>query len=456
MRILLVTHFLQPEAVGGTEVLTLGLARGLQAAGHEVQVLCGADWTTAPGYRPTVSDESIAGIPVRRLHLNWTKAPDVFRYLFDNPEVERYLESYLQEFVPDVMHVTSCYSLSGSVLTVPRRRQVPCVLTATDFWFLCSRNTLLHDDGALCSGPEAPWKCARCNLSGAKIYRWPRRLLPESVVEAALLRLGKIPWVTNRRGLRGMHGDWQARGRFLNEALAGVDAIVTASHFLKALFVRYGVPEERLRFSPYGLDTRWARNHSEKSTSDRLRLGFIGQLVPMKGPDLLIRAFRSLPQGLPVELRIYGDLRKAPEYGESLRAAAAGDDRIAFAGVFDHARMGEVLSSLDVLVVPSIWYDFPLVIPSAFATNTPVVATDLPGMNEQVTDEVNGLLFRRYDWQALARQLRRLVDDPGLLARLRGGVAPVKTTEDMAQEYEAVYAEIRQGHRARLATGVTT
>jgi len=336
--------------------------------------------------------------------------------------------------------VTSCNTLSGSLITAARRRGVPVVLTATDFWFVCARNTLLKPDGSLCSGPETPWKCAQCMLADAKAYRWPRRLLPKETVASLLQAVGRFPVVTNRRGFRGMLGDWQGRFDFLRQALQQVDRIVTASRFLRTFLIRYGVSPERIQESSYGIDTEWATSFQTKSPSPRLRVGFIGQILPAKGPDLLVRAVRSLSPDAPVEVRIYGDLSKAPQYSETLLEQARLDRRISFPGTFDNSQMGRVLSEIDVLVVPSIWYDFPLVIPSAFATKTPVVATNLPGMNESVTPEVDGLLFDRHDWEGLASIIRRFIDDPGLLERLRTRIQPVKTMREFAAECLDIYA----------------
>ncbi len=75
----------------------------------------------------------------------------------------------------------------------------------------------------------------------------------------------------------------------------------------------------------------------------------------------------------------------------------------------------------------------------AFAAGIPVVATDLGGMSEFVRHEKDGLLFGLEDHRDLARQLRRLVEEPGLLGRLRAGIEPVKTVQENVDELEALY-----------------
>jgi glycosyltransferase involved in cell wall biosynthesis len=453
MRVLLATHFFPPGHLGGTEVLTLGLARALRAAGNSVEVVCAEDWETASHHGVRRTDEVFDGLPVHRLRFNWANAPDVFRCLYDNPEVARQFGRILDEFRPDVLHLTSCYSLSSSVIPPARHGNIPIVLTATDFWFLCPRNTLLRYDDSLCTGPEGFWKCGRCMVSDAKIYRWPRAFLSEQTVASLLHWISRHPTMTRRRGLRGIVGDWEERASFLSQRLMEVDWIVTASQFLRAMLIKRGVKEGKIAHSRYGLDTSWAKGSGFKLPSTRVRIGFIGQILPMKGVDLLLRAVAGLPPELPLQVLIYGDLAKTPDYGRRLQEMAVGDPRIRFLGTFDNARMGEVLAGIDVLAVPSIWYDFPLVIPSALATKTPVLATNLPGMNELIVHGKNGLLFDRYDWQGLAHQITRLVEEPELLDELRKNIEPVKTTDEMGSEYVDLYRLLLTDRSRNAARG---
>ena len=98
---------------------------------------------------------------------------------------------------------------------------------------------------------------------------------------------------------------------------------------------------------------------------------------------------------------------------------------------------------MDALVVPSRWYEnTPLVVYSAFAAGTPVVATDLGGLSEVVKHGENGLLFELENVEDLERQLRRLGEEPGLLDELRDGIGHVKTVEENVTELEELYAEL--------------
>ena len=115
-----------------------------------------------------------------------------------------------------------------------------------------------------------------------------------------------------------------------------------------------------------------------------------------------------------MQLKIYGDPEQFPDYGravEKLAKEGANADKIQFLGTFPNAQLGEILSNIDILAVPSRWYEnTPLVIQSAFATCTPVLATDLGGMSELVKHDRNGLVFRLNDARSLAEQLLRIIE----------------------------------------------
>jgi glycosyltransferase involved in cell wall biosynthesis len=442
MRVLLATHFFPPNYPGGTETYTLGLAKGLRRLGHESYVICADEWGSGGDWHPRAVDTSYDGIPVRRLHWNWELAPDPFIYLYDNEEVEAEFSSYLQQLMPDVVHVTSCYSLGAGILRASRRAGTPTLLTLTDFWFLCPRLTLLRGDGSLCSGPESAAKCAGCMATGSRIFDGLSTVLPVSWASKLLLSASRRPQLARLRGLRGYVGDADRRARFLREAFEDVDIAIAPSQVMLDTFVSNGYPASQLHLSHYGVDVSWAsRLRMRDPGTGPVIIGYIGQIDRIKGVDLLVRAFTQLPPHLSAELRIYGNLSKNDNYAAELRGIADGNPGIRFMGPFDRSEIAEVLSQFDALVVPSIWYEnTPLAISEAFAAGKPVIATNLGGMTEQVRHGVNGLLFERGDVEGLLSALTRFLSDPELRGQLRLGPKPVRTIESELEELLSLYA----------------
>jgi glycosyltransferase involved in cell wall biosynthesis len=93
-----------------------------------------------------------------------------------------------------------------------------------------------------------------------------------------------------------------------------------------------------------------------------------------------------------------------------------------------------------------VWLEnAPFVVEEAFASGVPVVASDIGGLAERVEHEKSGLLFPPGDVSALAWTLRRLLDEPELLPRLRAGLPRVLGIEDDAEQTRELYRKLRAG-----------
>lgn len=450
MRILFLTHFYPPTHIGGTETFTHGLAKELLRIGHQVQVLCAGEWDSGDKYWNGYSDQVFENVPVRRLNLNWTKASDVNRYLYDNPVVEQFVKEYLAEVQPDLVHVTSCNTLSASMLRAVKQARLPLVVTLTDFWFICPRVTLLRGDNTNCDGRVTEWDCLECLLSDAKIYRWSKQVLPPSLLESGLTTMSRHGGLTRWPGLRGMAMDVHDRREKLSQALSLADRVLIASESARELYRNSGLTMP-IDIVPYGHDLSWLSGYKGKQPSGAVRFGFIGQIAPMKGPQLLIEAFRKSFQEGQARLLIYGNLDKDPAFGQHLRSLAAERTDIEFRGTYPHEASGRVFSDMDVLVVPSLWNDYPLICNEAFATGTPVIASDFGGMKEFVQHQVSGLVFERGNLDDLSRQLQRFITEPGLLGRLQAGIPRVKSMQEAADEMTDIYRDVLEPVRVRVS-----
>ncbi len=167
-------------------------------------------------------------------------------------------------------------------------------------------------------------------------------------------------------------------------------------------------------------------------------IGFIGQIARHKGPDILIEAFKRLPRSAAA-LHIYGPSDQDLEYVGRLKASSEGLD-VQFRGTFPKERIGEVMASLDLLVIPSRWYEnSPLVLLNALATHTPVAVSDVAGMTEFLDAGRNGYSFRRGSVDDLERVLRELLVDRDKLYSLSLTTEYARTNRIMAEETLDMY-----------------
>lgn len=444
MRVLFTTHQFFPESRAGVEIVTLGLAHELKSRGHEPFVLAAKRTVPHSDLMPgETEDYEFDGVPVRRIGRPEEGLSRPYELNYHNEEAAGKTKEYVLEVSPDVVHAMHLQGLSASILQVFDEFGLPVVFTAADFWTVCPVVDLRRHDGLLCEGPEVS-HCLRCIASRSADPRLQKaaRLVPGALVSAADM-VSRQPLSRLSFPLRQVE-TVRERPAYIRDRMQRVDRILAYTRLTRDLLVANGIGEGKIQVSPYGIDTAHvAGARSERRPSQTLRFGFLGTLAPHKGPDVLIRAFRMLPPEIDATLAIRGSEKGYEPYAEELRSLAVYDARISFLGPFPREELGSVLAELDVLVVPSRWYEnAPGVIFEAFAAGMPVIATDLGGMSEFVTPGKNGLLFGLDDPKDLATQLRTMARERGLLDHLRGGIEPVKTVGEYAGELIELYGTL--------------
>jgi glycosyltransferase involved in cell wall biosynthesis len=467
MKILYVVHYFLPVHQAGTEIYTSLLARAMREQGHEVMVFTSEDDVKASGRFDLVKDEG-DGIAVYRLRRG---EPVDFARSYSDPEIDRVFRSFLGEHRPDAVHFQHVFRLSAGMIRAAHEAGARTILTLADYWFICPPILLLQPGYALCPGPDLD-RCARCgNAIGALYSGAPGSALMGSA-NPRLAALGRLSHSLYERGVGAAHAlkrrlpralvekaravklsrelaDADSafskrkallaeRSRVMQEALSCADLLIAPSNYLRMKYLEAGiVAPGKIIYSDYGFD------HGPfaglvRSGSDHLRLGFMGTPVEHKGAHVAIEAMNRL-RDTDVELLVYGDLSWFPAYARRLRSLAK-NPRVRFMGRFENRDAARVLSGLDALVAPSLWYEnSPLTIHEAFMARVPVIASDLGGMAELLANG-GGLTFKPGDPADLARVVRGLIAGPGKLESLRQSIPAVKTIAENAQELLHYYA----------------
>lgn len=445
-RVLLVVHQFVPDGLGGSEVYCLSLAHGLVERGYAVEILTYAP-SGDPGIR--VSRTHYDGIPLRTLRFALKALADPVRAEYDNQEVGKYLLRQPAADRPDLVHVCHPGNLSTAVLAAAHETHVPAVVTLTDHWAICPAGMLLRQDGTLCSGPTELGACLRCLTAmgpRGRPYRAAAQAVPLWAVRAAVqLDLGAL----NRR-CRPLA--WLAslrdRAPFIRDQLLQARALVCPSRFLKDTLAANGYPPERLLFMPHGVDYPGHPKPPRRlDEAQPLRFGFVGPLAPHKGAHIAIDAFTRLPAGVDAHLAIWGPLPRdadgADGHTRRLLRAIARSDRIAHLGGFARSEVSRVYEQIDALIVPSLLYEnSPTVIYEALASRTPVIASDLGGMRELVTDYGGGWLFPRGEARALAGLVSRLASAPDMLRSAAEGMRAAPTFAQHVDALCGIYRDL--------------
>jgi glycosyltransferase involved in cell wall biosynthesis len=229
---------------------------------------------------------------------------------------------------------------------------------------------------------------------------------------------------------------------------------------------RYGIELDpsRLGLVPHGLADRAPGGPAGPGTGP-IEVLFVGRLEPRKGVDVLLACAPGLlARHGDLEIIIAGDDSVPTLDGSTIRAQfersanAEVSARVRFLGAVDDDTLLSLYARCAVLVVPSRFESFGLMLLEAMMFAKPVVAADVGGMREIVVDGETGFLTPAGDPDALGVALDRLLADPALRERL--GAAGRRRYEEQYSQEEMVrgasrfYRSVASRAKERAAAAV--
>jgi len=381
MRIAIVTC--NARIVGGIESYLDTVIPLLESAGHDIAMLCEFD---APGTSTSISRNTEAPL--------WIVAQEGAAHSLDS----------LRRWRPDLIYT---HGLADTALEARALEIAPAIAYVHDYRATCI-------SGAKAFAFPAATPCARPLGAGCLVNFYPRRC----------------------GGLNplAMLSDFRRAARRL-ELLRSLRAVLTASEFVRAEYLRNGLAPEVVRCVGLPVIDREgprveipASPRASAPSAMPLRLLFAGRMEPLKGGHLLLDALPLVHSALsrPLILTFAGDggariewVRRADELVRRHPAV-----RVEFTGWLNAAALTALFDSSDLLVVPSVWPEpFGLVGPEAGTRGLPAAAFAAGGIPEWLTDGTNGALACAIPPAPadLADAIVRCLRDPVEYARLRDG-----------------------------------
>lgn len=277
-------------------------------------------------------------------------------------------EVKIRSFQPDLVHVHNTFPLiSPAIYWVAARFRVPVVQTLHNFRLMCPQAMFLRD-GKICEDclGKLPWRGAARGC-----YRGS---LPQSTILAGM--------VTVHRAM----GTWQNK----------VTRYIALNEFCRNKFIAGGLPAKRIAIKPNFVDL------DMPEPEERQGFLFVGRLSPEKGLDVLVNAMRQMDGGT---VRIAGS-----GSSDTFLSNAKG---VVALGALPRADVYRELNKATALVIPSIWYEtFGMVAVEAFASGTPVIASNVGVLPNLVKNGVTGLLFESGNSDDLAQKMRWALANP--------------------------------------------
>jgi len=281
------------------------------------------------------------------------------------------------------------------------------------------------------------------------------RLIAARSPDIVQTHMGRATRLTRLRGRQRPLHIAQLCGHYAVKNFRHADHWLACTHWVADYLIAGGVPASRIHLIPNFIPEPQPVSNQQIDElrkicdlpKDALTIAVIGRLVPVKGVDVLLKAFARLPaelDGRPLILVVAGDGRLRASL-EALAQSLAIDQRVRFIG---WQRAPESAFALaDVIAFPSHRHEgFGLVILEAWAARKPLVTTRALGPAEITSHGENALQVDCGDEEAMAAALLALLNDPALAQRLaQQGRETFDSTYSeavVARRYKDLYEEL--------------
>lgn len=443
MKILLVTHTFLPHYVGGTEVYTYQLANEFSKT-HAVSIFSSDPLSHTNNYK--IIETLYKNLNVFYLKKNISRYR-TFETNYNDEKVIRPFKHLIKTLKPDIIHYQHLMHLSVNLIKIGKSFGIPSVLTLNDFWFqtmlfnrITSQNKLiLHY-----SDEEATKDLANLFRLQFYISTRQRRFKHLNFLKYCFRFLKKIynkllfniTFEANKDIYFEMV---RQRSNLMRKNLALADMVIFPTLFLFQEFCQWGIKVKKSIISSHGVNVGLFNNF-KRSKSNHLRFGFIGSIIPAKGLDVLLKAWIKVAKP-SVQLNIYGDLKTDKKYAKKIMDLSKKVTRVFFKGPFPSNKIADVFSEIDVLIIPSRWFEnAPLVLRNALLSKTPVIATNLGSLPELIKEKNSGLLFENEDTDDLSDKINFIINNPKVLESFK--FPKQKTIEENAQELTDIYTQL--------------
>jgi len=258
-------------------------------------------------------------------------------------------------------------------------------------------------------------------------------------------------------------GSWKVhlKRAFWPRLFSLADQLFVPSSTTRDLMLSLRIPAERITLTPYSVDNDWWMAQSEKVDREAVRASwgarpqtavilFCAKLQPWKRPLDLLRAFAQADHSNA--LLVYaGEGTQRAELERETAALGVGE-RVRFLGFMNQSRLPAVYAAADLMVLPSEYEPFAVVVNEASCCGCPVVASDHVGAARDLIAPVHpSLIYPCGDLQALSTLLSELCRDRGHLRELglaaRNHMAAWSPEHTVAGTVAAVSAALRRGQR---------
>lgn len=399
MKVLIVNKFLYPN--GGSETYIFEIGKQLRKMGHEAEYF-GMEHegrivgNSAESY--TSSMDFHSGALSRLLY--------PFKIIY-SVEARKKIRPVLEEFKPDVVHLNNFnFQITPSIIYEIKKwgrkngKKVPILYTAHDYQWICPNHMMMI--------PESKEKCFKCRGNHFE-------------------QCAKNRCIHNSR-IKSLLGTVEAKFYQMLKTYKKVDKIICPSRFMKDKLATNPLLEEKL-ITLYNFLKEENTFYEKKDY-----VLYFGRFSEEKGVRTLLKVCRELPE-IPFIFAGSGPLEEE----------LAGCSNITNVGFQKGEDLKKLIGEARFSIFPSEWYEnCPFSVMESQKYGTPLIAADIGGVPELISDQVTGELFESGNAVELKEKIQKLWNDKELCEKYIRNCRDVKfdTTEEYCIKLLDIYRSL--------------
>lgn len=357
---------------GGSDKYFFDLAKLLEGYGDTVVPFCASSinnlHTAYSKYFPSGADLDNPGVL------------DVFKYIY-NRDASRQIIHLLRDNRIDLAHLHIYYGkLTSSILPVLKSCDVPIVQTLHEYKLVCPVYTM-HDKKGVCHS------CSDNKFYMSLIKKCNRNSYARSAVSMV-----------------------ESYCSILAGSQKLVDCFITVSDFQKNEILKMGFDEDKIQTVHNFIEYK---NYRVELSNQGYFLYF-GRVEKIKGVEVLLKAFEILKN---IKLIILGDgeyLIYAKNYCKENNM-----NNVEFVNHVEPERVAKYVQGAIATISPSTWYEtFGLTLLESLSCGKPVIASDIGGMTEILTEGSDGFFVEPGDVNQLVERIKYLSDNPAIVQEM--------------------------------------
>ncbi|MFM0308879.1 class I SAM-dependent methyltransferase [Paraburkholderia sp. RL17-383-BIF-A] len=393
VRVLGVNIYFEPRSFGGATVIAEEMARRLNQ-GDDIDYFMFTSLPTSdvPAYKlvryeSTAASAFAMGLP----HENDPS------FGFENPHSLSAFSEVVHAVRPGVVHLHSIQGIGAQIAEICQNEGIPFVVTLHDAWWICGRHFMITGENRYCNQRKIDTNvCASCvSDAGLNTYRQMR----------------------------------------LHEILSSAALLIAPSEFSRQLYAENGFDPAKIVVNKNGIRPPSERIQRESLRSRPLRFGYVGGEIPIKGAEVIKKAFKSLRYS-NYELRVVDNVLNLGRHSIDTHTWNV-PGTLKIVPSYTQATIDNFFNDIDVLLFPTQCKEsFGLSVREALIRDVWVISTDAGGAVEDIFPGENGdIIPLDDDGTKLAEAIGALLADPTRLDDFRNPYAgQIRLFDEQAQE----------------------